>query len=155
MIKSISNFSSSLDICMALPPQAQSRRELHSLLSIEFLKSPFMAQESILSITRIGSDFLIETTSYFIPITLSYLPPLILGFAGPARFEFHVDEHRITVKEMSIDSSLEETSVRGIEQSMIQIQELLAKLKRDQYDFGKNWKIEYREDDCGYTIQLT
>ena len=153
MNKSISNLSSSLDICMALPPQAQSRREMHSLLSIDFLKSPFMAEESILSITRIGSDFLIETTCYFIPITLSYLPPLC---PGPARYELNVDENRITVKEMTVDRSLKETSVHGMEESMIQIQELLAKTERYQYnELGKNWKIEYQADNCRYTIEST
>lgn len=79
----------------ALPPMPQSIREYKSLLEHEFLRSPEMTAELILSIEKTGQGFLLETTHFIIPIYLERLPQLLMG---PTPFQLHFDVDNIITK---------------------------------------------------------
>ena len=80
----------------ALPPMAQSLREMNAIINHNFFLSPKMIAENIISIHKTELGFILETTHFVIPIQINYLPQEMIG---PRVFEVHFDTDHLIAKE--------------------------------------------------------
>jgi hypothetical protein len=69
---------------------------MNAVLNHNFLLSPKMISENILSIHKTDTGFIVETTHFVIPIQINYLPQEMMG---PRIFEVHFDTDHILTKE--------------------------------------------------------
>jgi hypothetical protein len=81
----------------ALPPMAQSSKELQAVLRSDFLRSEEMTAEAIVKIEKTDEGFIMETTHFIIPILIHYVPR---DGAGPSLFDVEFLKERIAAKEL-------------------------------------------------------
>ncbi len=75
----------------ALPPLAQSSREIQALIADPHMQSLLGSAEMIQEIIHTSHGYIVRTTNYELEVSVHYLPAP-RGFAGPAKFEleFHL-----------------------------------------------------------------
>jgi hypothetical protein len=72
----------------ALPPLAQSIREMKALLAEPRFYEALGSAEQIKNIVRTENGYLVLTQNYAMNVDIRYLEREDLHFVGPARFEF-------------------------------------------------------------------
>ncbi len=70
----------------ALPPLAQSSREIEAILSDDRLQESLGSPESIQNILRIKGGYAIVTQNCFLRIDVEYMPQ---SYPGPMAFQLH------------------------------------------------------------------
>lgn len=78
----------------ALPPLAQSAKEIEALVSDSRLQTSLGSSEGILEIMKTVDGYVVITPHYSLRVDLEYLPP---GRPGPIPFQFHFYEPAVRI----------------------------------------------------------